>query len=207
MNFTFAITTDYSDFTRLEEIISSIKFLQIPKYEILIIGSVKQENKENIYHIFIEDPHQKGWVTRKKNILVQNASYDNIVLFHDYYVFDCNWYKEYLSFGEDWDVCSNAQNLITGKRHFTDWVTWDSPIFPRYTSLHYQDWRHTKHMYQSGGYMLVKKQFMLKFPMNESMAWGTGEDVEWSLRMRDYASWKCNGNALVTHNKWHRDAK
>jgi hypothetical protein len=62
-------------------------------------------------------------------------------------------------------------------------------------------------MYQSGGYMLVKKQFMLKFPMNESMAWGTGEDVEWSLRMRDYASWKCNGNALVTHNKWHRDAK
>jgi hypothetical protein len=61
-------------------------------------------------------------------------------------------------------------------------------------------------MYQSGGYMIVKKDFMLKVPMNENMVWGTAEDVEWSLRMREKANWKCNGNAIVTHNKIHRDA-
>jgi hypothetical protein len=59
---------------------------------------------------------------KKKNILTSEAKYDNIVLLHDYYVFDLNWYNNFLKFGDDWDVCSNAQQLITGKRHFTDWV-------------------------------------------------------------------------------------
>ena len=43
--------------------------------------------------------------------------------------------------------------------------------------------------------------------MNENMTWGNAEDVEWSLRMRENAVWKCNGKAIVKHNKVHRDAR
>lgn len=206
MNFSFGITTDYSDTTRLGEIKESIRSLQIPNYEILIIGGKHPEDEEDTCHIFFDESVRLNWVTRKKNTLAQAAKYDNVVIFHDYYIFDKNWYKNFLKFGEDWDVCSNAQLLITGKRHFTDWVCWDSPLFPRYTSLRYDDWSHTKYMYQSGGYMVVKKQFMKKCPMNEKMAWGSSEDVEWSLRMRKIANWKCNGNSITKHNKKHRDA-
>jgi hypothetical protein len=33
MNITFGITTDYSDMKRLDEVINSINFLNIPNYE------------------------------------------------------------------------------------------------------------------------------------------------------------------------------
>jgi len=207
MNFTFGITTDYKNEQRLNEVCDSITALNIPNYEILVIGQGFLNDTANAKHIFFDETIKDKWVTRKKNILAQEAKYDNVVIFHDYYTFDKDWYTNFVSFGEDWDVCSNAQQLITGKRHFTDWVCWDSRIFPRYTSLRYDDWGHTKFMYQSGGYMIVKKDFMKKCPMNEEMTWGSAEDVEWSIRMREIANWKCNGASIVKHNKVHRDAE
>ena len=205
MNFTFAITTDYTNENQLAEVIQSIRNLFIPNYEILVIGNKEKENDYDVRYILFDESEKDKWITRKKNILCQEAQYENIVLMHDYYVFDKNWYKSYLEFGNDWDICSNRQLLQNGKRHFTDWVTWDCPLYPRYTSLPYDEWNLTRHMYQSGGYMLVKKPLMMIEPFNESLAWGEADDVEWSLRVRDIYKWVCNGSAIVQHNKKHRD--
>lgn len=204
MKFSFGILTLYENTEQIQGVIDSIKSLSIPEYEILLIGP-KNDQFENT--IEFDENQKQGWITRKKNVLVDSCKYDNVVVMHDYYTFDKDWYKNFVEFGDDWDVCSNAQLLINGNRHFTDWVTWDSPIFPRYTALAYDDWSQTRCMYQSGGYMIVKKDFYKQFPMNEEMTWGTAEDVEWSLRMRTSAVWKCNGKSIVKHNKVHRDAK
>jgi hypothetical protein len=204
MNFTFGIVTLYENTKQIEEVIQSIDALNIPNYEILLIGPKNEQFKDAIE---FDENVKQGWITRKKNVLVDSAKYDNVVVMHDYYTFDSDWYKNFLEFGDDWDVCSNAQLLINGKRHFTDWVIWDSPVFPRYSAIPYHDWSQTRCMYQSGGYMIVKKDFYKKFPMNEDMTWGSAEDVEWSLRMRTSANWKCNGKSIVKHNKVHRDAK
>ena len=204
MNFTFGIVTLYENTKQIEEVIQSIDALNIPNYEILLIGPKNEQFKDAIE---FDENVKQGWITRKKNVLVDSAKYDNVVVMHDYYTFDGDWYKNFLEFGDDWDVCSNAQLLINGKRHFTDWVIWDSPVFPRYSAIPYHDWSQTRCMYQSGGYMIVKKDFYKKFPMNEEMTWGSAEDVEWSLRMRTSANWKCNGKSIVKHNKVHRDAK
>ena len=207
MKITFGITTDYSNQPQINEVISSIRSLQIPEYEILIIGGEKKEDMVDVTHIYFDETQQPGWVTRKKNTIVQAAKYDNIVLMHDYYVFDKDWYKNFLEFGEEWDICSNKQLLINDKRHFTDWVTWDDPVFPRYTALRHDDWSRTNYMYVSGGYFLVKKQVALDNPFNEELTHGQAEDVEWSLRVRNRYVMKCNGNSIVKHNKRHRDAK
>jgi hypothetical protein len=53
----------------------------------------------------------------------------------------------------------------------------------------------------------VKKQVALDNPFNEELTHGQAEDVEWSLRVRNRYVVKCNGNSIVKHNKWHRDAK
>ena len=204
MKFSFGILTLYENTQQIQEVIDSIKKLKIPEYEILLIGPKNEQFKNTIE---FDENQKQGWITRKKNVLVDSCKYDNVVVMHDYYTFDKDWYKNFIKFGDDWDVCSNAQLLINDKRHFTDWVTWDSPIFPRYTAMSYDDWSHTLCMYQSGGYMIVKKDFYKKFPMNEDMTWGTAEDVEWSLRMRTSAKWKCNGKSIVKHNKAHRDAR
>ena len=204
MNFTFGIITSYDNLKRLSEVIDSIRDLKISNYEILVMGNQDYEDLDDTQFINMGDEHQ--YVTNKKNRIAEMARYDNLVIIHDYYVFDKDWYEGYLKFGNDWDVCSNPQYLINGMRHFTDWVTWDHPSLSRWTSVDYDDWSDTKYMYQSGGYMVVKKDFLLKIPCRNNMLWGTAEDVEWSLRMRDKANWKCNKLSSVKHNKVHRDA-
>lgn len=209
MNFTFAITTTYTAGApeRIGEMIQSIRALGVPHYEILIATDQDIPEFEDVRRVYFDESIRQGWVTKKKNVLADEAAYNNVVLMHDYFLFDKDWYKNFVEFGDEWDVCSNAQQLMNGKRHFTDWVVWDSPIFPRYTSIPYDDWSQTAYMYQSGGYMVVKKKFMERCPMNENLAWGEAEDVEWSLRMRNRAIWKCNGKSIVRHNKVHRDMK
>jgi hypothetical protein len=207
MTFTFGIISDYRAPERLQEMYTSIRALGIPPtaYEILVIGNAILPDEQDVRHIPFDETQKPMWVTRKKNILDQEARFENLVVAHDYYVFHPAWYSNYLMFGNDWEVCSNAQHLMDGSRHFSDWVTWDSPFYPRYTSLPYDDWSHTKYMYQSGGYMVVKKGVLSKFPMNETKGWGTAEDVEWSLIIRSRLVWKCNGRSVVRHNKAHRD--
>ncbi len=207
MKMTFGIVTDYKAPQRLQEIYQSIRALKIPTYEILVIGSTTLPDEEDVRHVPFDEQQKPMWVTRKKNQLDRDAQYEHLVIMHDYYVFAPDWYQNFVTFGSEWDVCSNAQQLMNGKRHFTDWVVWDSPFLPRYTSLSYDDWSHTEYMYQSGGFMVIKKGVLKRFPLNEERGWGTGEDVEWSLSMRPFLTWKCNGKSLVTHNKRHRDCK
>lgn len=206
MKITFGIATDYSDERRLDEIVNSIRHLEIPHYEILMIGPGREGQYGSVRYIPFDETIRPKWITRKKNILCQQAQYDIVVLMHDYYVFDLDWYRSFLSFGDNWDICSNQQLLITGKRHFTDWVIWDHPFIPRYASLDYNEWGLTRYMYISGGFFLIKKAVALTYPFNENLVWGTAEDVEWSLGVRHTCKIVCNGNAIVRHNKVHRDA-
>lgn len=209
MQVTFGITTDYSNPQQLNEVLDSIHALNIPEYEILVIGSEYNLFAKNTLHITFDENQKPGWTTRKKNILCQTAKYDNIVLMHDYYVFDKEWYKNMEQFTNDipWDICSCQQILINGKRHFTDWVVWDDPFYPRYSCLPYDEWTRAPHMYISGGFFMVKKQVALDNPFNEELVHGQAEDVEWSLRVRNKYRIVCNGGAIVRHNKVHRDAK
>jgi len=186
MNLTFGICTTHPRPDRLAEVIASIDALSIPQYEVMIMDGPE-------------------WITTKKNAVALHAKYETLVLLHDYYVFDPGWYESYEKFGYDWDVCSNPQLLLNGKRHSTDWVIWDHTIYPRYYSIPYDNWTFTKFQYISGGYFLVKRQLLLAHPFNEAMPPGSPEDVEWSLRMRNMAVIKCNSGAIVRHNKAHRD--
>lgn len=202
MNFTFGIMTVYESIPQLQEVVDSIRALNIPTYEIILAGPCgkKVPDIKDVQFIDVNE-----WHTIKKNRVARVAQYETIVMLHDYFVFGSGWYKAYESFGYDWDVCSNPQLMIDGLRHFTDWVVWDSPNYPRYYSLPYEDWSQTQYMYQSGGYVLVKRDLLRQIPLNEHYRSGQPEDVEWSIRMRDRARWVCNPHAITQHNKRHRD--
>jgi hypothetical protein len=206
--FTFGIITIYEDKDRLLEIISSIRNLNIPEYEILFVGGGDSKSIEgdDIRKIQFDEDVKPKWITRKKNILVEQAKYDNIVLMHDYHIFDPGWYEAFKSFGTDWDICSCPQYLITGSRNPMDWSLWDKPGHGRAWSLRYDDWSQTQYMYISGGFFIVKRHVILEEPLDESLVWNEEEDVEWSMRVRNKYVMKCNGKAIVRHNKWHRHA-
>ncbi len=203
MDFTFGITTDYKNVDRLLDTIRSIKSLRIPNYEILIIGPAHSQIDPDVIQIPFDSPTPM-WITKKKNILSRNAKYENVILMHDYFIFDHKWYSAFLDFGNDWDIATNTQLYIDGSRYRYDWVIWDHPEIPRYTQIPTDDWSLTKHMYISGSYMIVKKYVMEHHPLNENLIWGQEEDVDWSLRVRDRYSIVFNTESIVRHNKYHR---
>ena len=209
IQWTFGIVTGFEDYQRLDEILKSIRALSIPEYEIILIGGGNSEFvvfAEDVRVIDFDESQKPKWITRKKNILVNEAKYDNIVLMHDYHVFDKDWYENFKYFGTEWDICSCPQYLITGARNPMDWSLWDKPGHGRAWSLNYDDWSQTQYMYISGGFFIVKKHVLQQEPLDESRGWNEEEDVEWSMRVRNKYVMKCNSGSVVRHNKWHRHA-
>lgn len=208
IDWTFGIITVYEDKSRLLEIIESIRSLGVPKYEILFVGGGDSEGIDgpDIRKIDFDETVKDKWITRKKNVLAQEAKYDNIVLMHDYHIFHPDWYKNFVEFGTEWEICSCPQFLINGSRNPMDWSLWDKPGYGRAWSLPYNDWSQTQWMYISGGFFIVKRHVLLEEPLNEDLVWNQEEDVDWSYRVRNKYIMKCNGNSPVYHNKWHRHA-
>lgn len=208
-DWSFCITTGYENINQLEEIVDSIRCLNIPNYEILFIGDLHTDlgdslNGDDISHINFDDSIKPRWITKKKNILAQTARYENIAMMHDYHVFDKDWYAYFQNFETEWDICSCAQLFINGHRVPMDWSLWDKPGAGRAWALPYDNWNETHYMYLAGAFFIVKKSVMLAEPLNEDLLWNEEEDVEWSLRVRDKYRMICNGNSIVRHNKWHR---
>jgi len=219
MNFTFGIITDGSQDDRLVEIGYSIISLNIPKFEIIAVGPFEEYSEGElggmtIKKIPFDESAKKSWITRKKNIITEQAKYENIVYLHDYIKFEPDWYEGWLKFGDDWDM---AMNKIVGQNgeRFRDWCYWDNPKYG--SARHIQEkWTNgpmlcqgearlanynsteTNYMYVSGSYFVAKKQFMLDNSLDESLGWGEGEDVEHSLRVRPFWNYKMNQNSTVS---------
>ena len=128
MNFTFGIIT-INNIENINKVIDSIEVQNIPNYEIIIVGCNKTFNLTTLYKlkrkncmcIPFDESMYSGWITKKKNIITQNAKYENIVYMHDYIVLDNNWYKGYLKNGNNFDVIINPIQNFDGSR-FRDWV-------------------------------------------------------------------------------------
>jgi hypothetical protein len=184
--------------------IQNQKNLNENDYEIILVGpssfEIDKIVNKNIIHIPFEDLSRNVWITKKKNIAVSAAKYENLVITHDYIGLCENWYSNFVNFGEDWDLCMNPIRTMDNKR-FRDWVEWVDytnsnsywgPVF-----LQYEDNLKIKNMYISGTYWCAKKTFMLKNPLNENLMWEQGEDVEWSKRCQNYWNYKMNYKSVV----------
>lgn len=208
MNVSFAIFTDGKQDERVNAIIDSIELLQIPVYEVLVVGgetSVLSLTRRNTRHVPIaEIPGDRWWITAKKNTATKAASYENVVYLHDYHVFMPDWYRELTAFGDDFDVCMHRILTIKGHRMF-DWLTFDHPVAPVHAYVPYDRTDCLPYQYISGGYWLAKRSFMLANPLNEKLYWGEEEDVEWSKRIRGWANIRMNPRCVVQHNKLHRE--
>jgi hypothetical protein len=204
MDFSFCILTTGG--VDLNPIFDSIHALSIPHYEILVIGGPSIAD-ERIIHIPFDETVRPNWITRKKNLLCQRAKYENIVLLHDYVEFKPDWYRGFLTYGNDFEFCVTRILNADGCRYrdYTVFPGGISPYFQQRALLPYDyvpPARAQKIMYISGTYYVLKKSLALRIPLDETRIWGQGEDVLFSkLVVGTGIQIKCNPNSTVQFRK------
>lgn len=205
MEFTFGITTGGLQEDNLNKIIDSIEVINIPKYEVIIVGNADIQRK-NTTVIPFDENQRIGWITRKKNIITLSAQYENIVYLHDTVAIEPDFYTGFLEFENDFEVTMTKMINEDGTR-YRDWLLLDTningvniPYLERI--LPYGEDRLKKFMYISGTYWVAKKEFMLRNPLNENLTWGCGEDIEWSGRVRNKTDIKMNLHSTVKLLVW-----
>lgn len=145
-----------------------------------------------------------GAICHKKNLAAREAIYDKLCVMHDYVGLAEGWRQGFERFGQEWDVAMTIVLNADGSRH-RDWMCWNHPLIMSNTSLNeaclmpYDTY--SKYMYLSGTYFCVKKDFFLHNPLNEKLFWGEGEDVEWSMRVRNVTQFKMNTHSSVRYLK------
>ena len=95
-------------------------------------------------------------------------------------------------FDKEWDVCVTEIVNPSGTRYL-DWVLWPFNhkflripfIYTVANLLPYKVINLTDFMYVNGSCMIVKRDYLLTNPLDETRGWGEGEDVEWSIRLRE----------------------
>jgi hypothetical protein len=209
MDFTFGIITSGGNQGFINEIIISIEKESIPNYEIIIIGGEPIERKNTIRIPFIETI-KYGWITRKKNLITDSASYENIVYLHDYIKLNEGWYKGQLLAGNDFNVRMDKIINNNGSR-FRDWCIWPhndnfmDSLIQRNCLIPYDMNHLSKYQYISGSYWIAKKEIMQKFPLDETLSWGESEDVIWSKQVRENYEFNMNPNSSVYIMKQGKD--
>jgi hypothetical protein len=116
--------------------------------------------------------------------------YENIVLMHDYFILDHDWYNGFCKFGNDFDICVNKIITKDGNR-FRDYSI--APLvpdwFPNKRLLPYDyilDSKRNRLCYISGGFYIIKKVIALKYPLNENITKDApAEDILLSNNLTD----------------------
>lgn len=202
MEFTFGIITSNQSSVYLADIINQIKS-EVPadKREIIIIGG-HNPNIDGVIHIDFDESQKPMWITKKKNLITQYSTKENIVYLHDYIGLVPGWYKGQLQRGNDFSIRMDKIINFDGSR-FRDWSIWPhngndmDGIVGHECLLPYHISELSKFMYISGSYWIAKRSIMLKHPLNENLTWGQGEDVEWSMIIREEYEFQMNEHSAV----------
>lgn len=171
-------------------------------FEVLVVGGTDDRTWEQYRFISFDETKKQSWITKKKNIITEEAKYDNIVYMHDYVSLVKGWYEGFMKFGDNFEVCTTPILNADGSR-FRDWTLWPddlTDILGPWNSqylLPYNVTNLSKYMYISGAYWIAKKSIMEQYPLDENLSWGESEDVMWSKQIREKYQFKLNTHSCV----------
>ena len=177
---TFGIITVGKRNEWVRKFISSVREQNIPHYEIIIVGTWNdpEVDKKDITYIHFTQKDDKGWITKKKNIAFKKAKYNNVLILHDRFYLDKNWYSGIKKYGNSWDGIFFPIIDKNGKE-YVHWSVWGHGLLP----IGYADIRDWGEDYYAGGtFMAIKKSAWIYAPLNEKLFWNDQEDSEHGLR-------------------------
>lgn len=172
---TFGIITVGTRNDWLEKIIKSIRDLNIPEYEIIVCGKYYDRGEPDVSYIHFEEQDDKGWITKKKNLICAAAKYENIVVTNDRILYNPDWFTGMKKYGNFFESLGCVQKLDNGQR-VGDWMTFGEECrkanhkFPRRPGmLEYRDW--DEWSYIVGSLNIIKKSVWQKEKWDEDLFW------------------------------------
>jgi len=160
--------------------ITSIRSQKIPHYEIIVVGTWNDPEimGKDITYIPFSEKDDKGWITKKKNIVFENAKYNNVLILHDRFYLDKDWYVNLKKCGNYWDGLVFPIIDKTGFE-YSHWGVWSHGLLPiGYADI--KDWG--EDYYAGGTFMAIKKNLWEKVKLNEKLFWNDQEDADFGLR-------------------------
>jgi hypothetical protein len=190
--FEFALITDGrrpDKVTRFIESVARVRGIDNIEWSVAICGPTvfgETLDRRNGQVRFIEEPDQhatKGWITRKKNLIVETAQAENLLIAHDRYEVPVSFLDQLFEFGADFSVITPAQMDTSGKR-FPDWVAIGSQwSWTPCAMLQYGDY--SPYGYVNGGVIISKRRALIDTPWSDLLFWSQGEDVELTRSMTE----------------------
>ena len=171
----------------IERIVREICNLNIPFFEILICGpSFLQQHFKECKVLSDDDllDYLRPPVTIKKNRIISNAKYENLVIQHDRIFYSDSWFNDLiLELPFEFDlVCPIILDDNFRRFRIMDWMVYSGDIsipsksFGRLLSRN----RWNGNIYIDGGFLMGKRAVFLNVLMNENLCWGEGEDLHYS---------------------------
>ncbi len=179
----FGIITNGKRDAWVNELIESIIAQNIPQYEIIVCGTYANPSGYPVRYIKFSENDDKGWLTKKKNIVAANATYENMCILHDRIRLAAGWYEGMRKFGDDWVIQYCGVFSPDGREKHNDALV-ATAINGKYVgcNLDHNDWDLT--MWVDGAQIITKKALFLKYNLDEELFHREGEDVEWCRRVQ-----------------------
>lgn len=190
-HWTFGIVSSGRLNDRVMNLIQQIADLHIPQFEILICGPAPSDILPSYVRI-LSDSHMYSDIripiSKKKNYIIDEAKYNNLVLMHDRYSIPPRWFEKMRKYGNYFDllVC----NVIDEKNNnvkLQEWCyhylnpfpnTLSDILIKKYRGNIHEIWN--ENIYISGGWFVMKKHLGLH--LNPDCNWGEKEDVDFCRR-------------------------
>ena len=206
----FGIVSNGSKNDRVLNIINQIISFQIPEFEILICGPKPSDNLPKEVKI-IDDSELyfdvRIPISKKKNKIIDEARYNNLVILHDRISFGDDWYQKICDYGNYFDqLCMPILDEDSQSLRINDWMAINSDFTEFEKSkgviLGYKDW--SPFVFVDGGVMVIKKHIISKIKLNPFLNWGEMEDVDLSQRLYLEGNSVCFYESPVLFTQTHR---
>lgn len=184
-HWTFGMITKGERNDWIEEIIQAIHKQKVPHYEIIVCGTYFDRREKNFTYIPFRERDDRGWITKKKNLMARIAKYENFCFIHDRIVLGDDWFKGMKKYGNCFELLCNKQTLRGDGIRAGDWLTYGGNVLGSpygISKLDYTDW--DEYIYMGGQLSIWKKSIWERCPWDETLYWGE-EDVELTFRARD----------------------
>lgn len=174
------------------QLIDSITKQNIIRCEVILCGHIDVETEKEIKkreikfaYYAMSEFDSLGWITRKKNIVMENAKYSNVMILHDRFVLHPLWHESMKKYGNTFEVLACRNENSKGKR-ITDWVHIKN-VFSQTKNfsvdygqlrpylLDSKDWSRTSMI--SGGVTIIKRSVWKIVKWDERRFWIEQEDT------------------------------